>query len=355
MRILIVKTSALGDIVQAFPVAEYLKSIRHVETIGWVVEEQAAELVSSHPCVDEVIPIDSKTIKTTSTFCAAFHEFWRQRERIRQKKWDILFDLQGNCKSACVTFMARAGVKVGWGFQKAPEKVASAVLHCRVNPSERVSMRDQYLSIPRVYFQDETLFIPQSLVLRLTRDMEERCRLEMSRWPKDRPIWIVSLGSRWKNKMCDAQEMASALAALQKEKNLYFVFTAATTPELNEAGTCLRSLPHPLPGNVLYQLPLPVVQHLMARASRFIGVDSLMLHLAATTCTPTFSLFGPSSAALYAPQHVGDISQQGTCPYGISFLKRCPHMRTCPTGACIKQIKAKQLECLLRNWIGDGR
>lgn len=353
MRVLIVKTSALGDIVQSFPVAEYLKSIRQVESIGWVVEEQAAELVKSHPAIDEVIPIDSKTIKMKSTFCSAFHEFCRQREIIRQKKWDILFDLQGNCKSACVTFMARARVKVGWGFQNAPEKVASTVLDYRVNPSERVSMREQYLSIPRTYFRDETPFIPQSLVLRLTREMEELFLLETSRWPKDRPVWIVSLGSRWKNKMCDAQEMAPALASLQKEKNIYFVFTAATTPELNEAGTCLKSLPHPTPGNVLYRLPLPVVQHLIARASRFIGVDSLMLHLAATTCTPTFSLFGASSAVLYAPQHVGDFFQQGVCPYGFSFLKRCPHMRTCPTGACLKQIKAKQLEALMRTWIGE--
>jgi len=355
MRVLIVKTSALGDIVQAFPVAEYLKSLRQVETVGWVAEEPAIELLASHPCIDEVIPISSKAIKNKLPSFSALHELRHQRRVIRQQSWDIVFDLQGNCKSACVTFMARAKVKVGWGYKNAPEKIASVVLDYKVNPTRQLSMREQYLSIPRGYFHDEAPFIPQPLVLRLTQEMQERAFQEIGRWPKDRPIWIISLGSRWKNKTCDADEMASVLSSLQKEKNIYFVFTAATTQELNEAGTCLRKLPHSLPGNVLYQIPLPVAQHLIGSSARFIGVDSLMLHLASTTRTPTFSIFGPSSAHLYAPGHVGDIAHQGICPYGTTFIKRCSNIRTCPTGSCIKQIKAKQLESSIRSWMGEER
>ena len=355
MRVLIVKTSALGDIVQAFPIVEYLKSLRHVDYIGWVAEEQAVELLKSHPCIDEVIPIDSKAIRNKFRSLDVFAEVRRQRALLRQKKWDIVFDLQGNCKSACVTLMAQSKVKVGWGFQNAPEKISSLVLNYRVNPKSTLSMREQYLSIPRSYFHDETPFIPQPLVMQLTPELQELCHYESSRWPKDRPIWIVSLGSRWKNKTCDAGEMALALSALQKERNMYFVFTAATTQELNEAGTCLRKLPHPVPGNVLYQVPLPVVQYLMSVAERFIGVDSLMLHLASTTKTPTFSLFGASSSALYAPGHVGDCSQQCVCPSGMTFIKRCPNIRTCPSGACIKQVRAKQIESAIRRWIGGEK
>lgn len=350
MRVLIVKTSALGDIVQAFPVISYLKEVQHVKTIGWAAEESAVELLSSHPYIDEVIPISSKEIKRKMPFPSAFCEFLFQRRGVREKKWDIVFDLQGNCKSACVTFMARSKMKVGWGFQHAPEKISSIVLDKRYNPSKRAPMRDQYLSIPQTYFQDKSLFIPRAFSLQLTENGQKQYLQEIGRWPSGRPVWVISLGSKWINKLCDVDEIAKALAVLQNEYNMYYLFTAATTLELNRAGACLKQLQNNTPGHVVYQLPLPVLQHLIAHAGRFIGVDSLMLHLASTTQAPTFSLFGPSSAAIYAPHRAGDRFLQGDCPRGISFIKRCPHIRTCQTPGCIKRLKAKQIEHALRLW-----
>jgi heptosyltransferase-1 len=351
MRVLIVKTSALGDIVQAFPVAEYLKSIQNVDTIGWVAEDLAKELLESNPFIDEIIPISSKAIKKRFPSCAAICEFRRQRDAVRRNEWDLILDLQGNCKSACVTLMARSEVKVGWGFKYAPEKIAACVLDYKVNPPHEAPMREQYLSIAKSYFHDNRPFSAKPFELQLTDKMKSEYVHEVGRWPTDRPIWIVALGSRWKNKMCVTEEMALALGALQKENNMYFVFTAATTQELNEAGTCLRMLPHSFPGNVLYQVSLPVVQHLIARSERFIGVDSLMLHLASTTQTPTLSFFGCSSSILYAPAREGDIVQQGVCPEGKIFTKRCSDIRTCLTGDCMKHMKAKQIESTIRRWI----
>lgn len=355
MRVLIVKTSALGDIVQALPVAEYLKKVQNVDSVGWVAEETATDLLSSNPYIDVVIPIRTATIKKQFPSPRCLREILRQRAVVRKEKWDLVIDLQGNVKSACVTFSAKGQHKIGWGSKTAPESVASLVLDEKVDPPEFYSMRDQYLYIPKTHFKDTNIFVSQSLSLSLTDQLQETFWMEIQRWPKDRPCWIISLGSRWPNKLCTTDEVAAALAAIQKDYNVYFVFTAATMQELNEAGTCLKKLPNPVPGNVLYQLPLPVVQKLMIEADRFVGVDSLMLHLAATTETPTFSLFGPSSSALYAPKHLLDRSLQGVCPYGLTFLKRCDNLRTCHTGACSKQIKRKQLEQELRSWLFETK
>lgn len=351
MRVLIVKTSALGDIVQAFPVAEYLKKVQGVTYIGWIAEDIACELVRSHPLVDEVIPIRSKAIKKIFPSPKAFSELLVQRRGIRNQTWDVVFDLQGNCKSACVTLMTRAKKKVGWGPKTAPESVASLVLDEKVDPPGFISMRQQYLYIVKSFFENKDDFESQSVTLHMDMKMQEQCAGEVRRWPIDRPCWVISLGSKWKNKLCVTEEIAQALAALQKELNIYYIFPAATTQELNEAAICLKKMPHALPGNVLYQMPLPVVQNLIARCDRFVGVDSLMLHLASTTSIPTCSFFGASSASLYAPQHCQDVFLQGPCPYGMSFLKRCCDLRTCKTGACMKQFRAKQIEGALRSWL----
>lgn len=353
MRVLIIKTSALGDIVQAFPVAEYLKKVHGVQRIGWIAEEAACELLESNPFIDVVIPINTKAIKKKFPSLSVICECYRQRLRVREEKWDLVFDLQGNFKSACCTWMARARQKIGWGMKTAPEGIASFVLNEKVNPPEFVSMREQYLHIPKTHFRDSDSFQSEFLSLMLTDRQQELFSNELSRLPHDRPCWVISLGSTWPNKLCTTEEMALALASIQKENNVYFVFTAATMQELNEAGTCLKKLPHSIPGNVLYQLPLPVVQKLMIQTDRFVGVDSLMLHLAATTGIPTFSLFGPSSSNLYAPKHPLDRSVQGGCPYGLSFNKRCANLRTCHSGACIKQLKRKQIEIALKEWVAE--
>lgn len=353
MRVLIVKTSALGDIAQALPVVEYLKRVQGVHKIGWVAEEGASELLRSHPMIDVVIPISSSAIKTQFPCWRVWKEIRQQLKRLRQEKWDLVFDLQGNCKSALATFFARARHKIGWAMKCAPEGIASLVLDEKISPPPFLSMREQYLFIPKTYFQDQRPFQPTALSMGLDAELDAIFQREKGRWPVDRPCWIVSLGSRWSNKLCATEEIAGALASIQQEQNVYFVFTAATIQELNEAGTCLKRLPNAVPGNVLYQIPLPVVQRLMWQANRFIGVDSLMLHLAATTTIPTFSLFGPSSASLYAPTHPVDRFLQGSCPYGLTFWKRCCNLRTCHSGACMKQIKRKQIESALKEWMRE--
>ncbi len=82
-------------------------------------------------------------------------------------------------------------------------------------------------------------------------------------------------------------------------------------------------------------LSLPALHLLMTHVDLVISMDSLPLHLAAVAGTPTYSLFGPSLAQKYAPQGDKHHALQGSCPYGTTFEKRCPKLRTCPTGACL--------------------
>ena len=121
MRALIIKTSALGDIVQTFPVVEYLKTRQGVDEIGWVVEASASSLVRAHPLVDTVVEVDTHRIRSIFPSVTFFREFRQQRAHIRDTSWDLLFDLQGNIKSGLVTWCARAKTKVGYGIHSVPE------------------------------------------------------------------------------------------------------------------------------------------------------------------------------------------------------------------------------------------
>jgi heptosyltransferase-1 len=88
----------------------------------------------------------------------------------------------------------------------------------------------------------------------------------------------------------------------------------------------------------------------MSKMDLVVSVDSLALHLAGTTQTPTYSIFGSSLAKKYQPLGLIHESFQGACPYGKKFEKRCSILRTCSTGSCIKDLTFKELTYHFSNW-----
>src|SRR3990172_12925186 len=100
---LIVKTSAIGDVVQTFPVLEYLRRKFPHAKIDWVVEEGIAPLLRAHPLLDEVIPIRSKAWTRSPLSFQTRTEFSAFVKKLRSTHYDYLFDLQGDTKSSVPT------------------------------------------------------------------------------------------------------------------------------------------------------------------------------------------------------------------------------------------------------------
>jgi heptosyltransferase I len=335
MRALIVKTSALGDIVQTYPVIEYLKSKRNVEKIGWVVEKRASSLVRSHPHVDTVIEVDSRELKSLFPHFALLREWKNQRSSLRKEEWDVVFDLQGNCKSALFTWTARALQKVGYGRETVSEWPACFAVKERFNPPSSLPIRDEYLWIVQQHFKDVEPFLPSSFELQLNEEERVSFFREISRWPKGSPIWFLSLGSNWPNKMCRTETLVELFRLVKEKYSPYFIFVAGSNEELREVATFageFRNFSH-----VLFQPSLPLLQRLMGKANAVVALDSLVLHLASTTPTPTFGFFGPSCAKKYNPSGKSHGFFQGKCPYNQVFERRCPLLRTCPAGSCLKE------------------
>jgi heptosyltransferase-1 len=333
MKILIVKTSALGDIIQTFPVVEYLKRRQSVETIGWVVEEGAHLLIKAHPYVDIPIAIDTQTVRSGGFF-RFLPECMRQRARMSENSFDVLFDLQGNIKSGLVSLCAKAPIKVGYGKNFVSELPNIIATNRRFDPPLGLPIREEYLSLVQQYFNDDTTFIPSGIEMRLNSYQQNALNQETARWPKSSPVWLIAMGSAWPNKMCNKESFRRVLKLIQDHFSPYFVFLAGTSYELNEVGDWAQEFPHK--SHVLYRPELPVLQHCMGRAHVVLCVDSLALHLAATTKTPTFSFFGPSSPSKYMPRGQVHGFYQRDCPFNVLFEKRCPNLRNCVTGECLK-------------------
>lgn len=339
MKILIVKTSSLGDIVHAFQALSLLRKTYPDAEIDWVVEKPFAELLESHPYVNRVIPIQTR--KWRKNLCASqtFRELRDVFSALRQP-YDLLFDLQGNTKSGLVTAIARAKVKVGYGFQSVWEYPNLISTHVKFDPPKTVNVRDENLFLIKNYLKVDEL--PENyVVLTLKNDEQDFLVkfLQNDSLQNKRKVFVAP-GSNWKNKQVDEIVLANFLQLLENEQSSCFLLTYGNDHEKQMAIQISSRLPCSI---LVEKLSLPLLQNLMAHMDLIIAMDSLPLHLAGSTGVPTFGIFGPSSALKYAPPGRKNHAMQGECPFGKVFTRRCDILRTCKTGGCIKNITAEML------------
>lgn len=341
MKILIVKTSSLGDIVHAFPALAALKARYPEAKIDWVVEEPFIGLVQSHPFVNEAIPINTKSWRRSLFKLETFRKIASYFRRLRAHTYDLLFDFQGNTKSGLITALAKAHIKVGFGFKTVWEVPNLLFTNAKYNPEGGCNVRQESLHLVQAHCGlvkiDE-----QPILLKLNAEQQQllgKCLEHPLCQQKGKKI-IVSPGSNWQNKQLSSQSLFEFLKAIEAKENPTFLFIYGSEEEKKEAGLLAEKLVCSL---VIEKLPFPVLQNFMAKVDLVIAMDSLPLHLAATAGTATLGVFGPSSALKFAPPGQNHKFIQGTCPYGKTFIRRCPILRTCSTGACIKNLTGSLL------------
>ena len=325
MKILIVKTSSLGDIIQALSVLDWLHSHFPKVQIDWIVEKSFEEILQAHPKIYRVIPLNIRKWKKGALQYRS--EIKQAVCRLRENKYDCLIDLQGNIKSGILTALARSKEKIGMAFSSAPEWLNSLFLTHRYPLNQNSPISFQYLSILEQHWKIKKNLIPENFLFKISQKEEEWIASIL----RENKKIMVCPASRWENKKLS---FSNWIEILTKETPCHFYFAWGTEKEKKEAEAFHRYFLSS--STLLPKVSLPVWQRLMDTMDSIYSVDSSALHLAGTTKTPTYSFFGPSASKIYKPPGKQHRAFQGECPYGKKFVKRCPILRTCKTGACLK-------------------
>lgn len=131
MRVLIIKTSSMGDIIHTFPAITDAKEQFPSITFDWVVEEAFVEIPSWHPAVDRVIPVAIRRWRKNIAKSWRSPE-WRHFKTVLNKRhYDLVIDAQGLIKSAWLTKMVKAP-SVGLDKRSAKEPIASVAYQRKV-------------------------------------------------------------------------------------------------------------------------------------------------------------------------------------------------------------------------------
>lgn len=338
-KILIVKTSALGDIIHAFATICYLKKRFPQVSLHWAVEKNCAGLIKNHPLIDQVIEIDTKTWRKAPFSLSTWKMIFQLRKQLRETDYDLVFDLQGNTKSAFITGFANAQEKIGFDRKSVHEFPNLLATNRRFRVPYGISVQKRNLLLVQHYFNDHSPFEAGPVSLKL--NLEEKKKLTDWRGSSLHPFKImVCFGSKWPNKQLSKDTLIDFLKRIHTELNPQFYFIWGNSEEkLIAEDLHLKFAGSQSCGN----LSLALWQHMMMEMDLVIAMDSAALHLCALTQTPTFSVFGPSLSSVYKPFGERHGSYQGICPYNKKFEARCPILRSCKTGSCMKDIDPKQL------------
>lgn len=134
MKILIVKTSSLGDMIHSFGALDYLRNRFPKAQIDWVAEKPFAELVKAHPQIDQVVVFESKKWGKSLFSQETRQQIKSFRKKLRESRYDLLFDLQGNLKSGLIVALARARKKIGFGWKTVAEWPNALFTNRKINP-----------------------------------------------------------------------------------------------------------------------------------------------------------------------------------------------------------------------------
>ncbi len=285
MRLLIIKTSSLGDVIHNLPaISDIVAQIPGAE-IDWVVEESFAEIPKMHPRVRRVIPVGLRRWRRWILNPDSWRDLARFRRELQSETYDEILDTQGLVKSAWLARQAR-GPTCGQDRASAREPLAAFFYHRRfsVARGRHAIVRNRDLAAQALGYTmpnsppDYGIQAPE---VKLAFNIPEKFMLALhatsrpsKRWPTEH--W-ATLG----------QELES--------RGIKLLLPWGSQEEKRQARTIAQYLEN---ATVLPQLNLRELAALMGRAQAVVGVDTGLVHLAAALDRPTVAVYTDSSPAL---------------------------------------------------------
>jgi heptosyltransferase-1 len=279
MRVLIVKTSSLGDLIHTFPAITDAAARRQDVEFHWLVEEAFEEVPGWHPAVSRTIILALRRWRRQWLAAWRSGEPARFREQLREGGYDLVIDAQGLLKSAVPARLAGAPV-AGYDRHSIREPLASLfyrqhhAVSRELHAIERIrrllahalhyplpdSPPDYGLELPGVQRDNTMVFLHATT-------------WSSKHWPEDYWIELAGLAGR---------------SGFEVWWPWYSAAERARAERLRRRGG----------GQLLPRLSLTGLRDRLATTAGVVGVDTGLAHLAAAVGTPAVTLYGPTRTRL---------------------------------------------------------
>ncbi len=287
-RILVSRMKFIGDVVLTTPLLRSLRNAFPDAAIAYLGEKEAVSLLENNPFLDEIIPFDFRR--------PGLPEQLRVVRLLRRRKFTLAIDLFGNPRTALLTYLSGARVRVG------PDRRGRGRLYT-------VRIRDDGKAKSAIEFHNQSLralgITPMSsrteIYLTAGEHASGRSRLEELTGGRG-PVVGIHPGATWPAKRWFPDRFAGLADALVGGGAAVVLTGGARDAETIADVRATSTHPHP----VLLNSPLRALAAVIASCDAFVANDAGPLHIAAAVGTPAVGLFGPGEENIWFPYSADD-------------------------------------------------
>lgn len=285
MRILLVKTTSLGDVIHNLPVASDIRRVFPQAEIDWVVEENFAELPRLHPAVRRVLPVAVRRWRKALLARATWHEIGTYRRLASADYYAAVLDTQGLLKSALLSTQAR-GQHFGYAAAVAREPLAARFYdHSFAIPrNQHAVVRNRQLAAAALGYALDDLPLDYGIAAP---------PLQADWLPAGDFAVLLTATSRADKEWPEAHWLA--LAAALNAAGLRCILPGGSASERTRAVRLAQGMASAIAAPAMN---LTELAGLLAGARVVIGVDTGLVHLAAALQRPTVALYSASDPLL---------------------------------------------------------
>ena len=316
MRILLVKTSSLGDVIHNLPIVADIKNHFADAQIDWVVEENFAAILRLHPNVNRVLPVAMRHWRKHLASGATWEQWRTFKQALQEYRYDFVIDTQGLLKSSMIVRSAR-GLRCGYDWESAREPLASFAYKRKFNVAKNLHAveRNRQLAAKALGYEASA---------------EPSYGLHASKAAPDKALqapYVVFLHATSRANKEWSEENWIALGKWFAERNFVCVFPSGNAVEHDRAIRLAQSIPNarPLPPG-----PLDEIAALLANAAAVIGVDTGLTHLACAFGKPTVALYchsDPGLTGVYGSARAINLGSIGAPPSVDAVLQGYARVR----------------------------
>lgn len=276
MRVLIVKTTSLGDVIHTLPAVQDAYQAMPDIVFDWVVESGFAQVPSWHPAVDNIFTSNVRKWRKAPFKRENWREYAQLKRDIQARHYDLVIDAQGLIKSAWMARWAK-GKRVGFSKDCIKEKLATVFYDSTIAVDPRAH------AIERVR---------QLFAKALGYDLPAAVNygLSFKRRPPAQPTAILLHGTTWPTKHYPVAHWRK-LAELMDAQGIAVRCAWGNPVEHERANVICAGLKH---AQVLPRMSMIELVHVINGMSVAVAVDTGLAHLSAALAVPTVSLYGPT-------------------------------------------------------------
>ncbi len=319
-RVLLIQLGDIGDVVWTEPtIRAFRESFPPIE-VSLLARSGFGSLLETHPAVHRIFDVPAAEGGLFAGLAAQIAFIGR----LRQERFDVVFDLRAGDRGAALAWLTGAPVRVSHYYPRGIPFWRNPVFTHIVDPPPLETLHmgavEQTLRIVREFDVDTAdpvpkLYVSEYVADRVSGLLKDSGVEEAERWVTINPF------SRWSYKEWPHDRWVPVLDRLWKRHRIAAVLVGSPD-EKGKAGEFASKLQSPA-FNLVGRTTLAELAGVLARAVFHVGVDSAAPHIAAAVGVPTLTLYGPSDWRYWAPP--GDRHRVVAPPDGCApcFQKGC--------------------------------